>query len=139
MVVNQRVYEAQIEGSHAVVVGRSAIVGKPMAMLLLAAHATVTVCHSRTKRLAQIVQEADIVVAAVGKARFVKGNWIREGAIVVDAGYNAGNVGDVEFDLAADRASMITPVPGGVGPMTIATLIDQTSIAAARQLGVEGT
>ena len=130
-------YGAVIEGCHAVVVGRSSIVGKPMAMMLLAAHATVTICHSRTQHLSQIVQEADLVVAAVGKPHFVRGAWIREGAIVIDAGYNRGNVGDVEYEVAADRASMITPVPGGVGPMTIATLIDQTSMAAARQLGID--
>lgn len=131
-------YNVAISGKHAVVVGRSPILGKPMAMMLLAADATVTICHSRTQNLADMVAQADIVVAAVGKARFIKGAWIKPGAIVVDAGYNVGNVGDVEFEEASARASMITPVPGGVGPMTIATLIDQTSIAAARQLGVTG-
>lgn len=129
-------YEVAIEGAQAVVIGRSAIVGKPMAMLLLAAHATVTVCHSRTRDLPDVVRRGDLVVAAVGRARFVKGDWIKPGAVVVDAGYNEGNVGDVDFDGAAARASLITPVPGGVGPMTIATLIDQTAQAAARQAGI---
>ncbi|TPV93981.1 MAG: bifunctional 5,10-methylene-tetrahydrofolate dehydrogenase/5,10-methylene-tetrahydrofolate cyclohydrolase [Myxococcales bacterium FL481] len=125
-------YDARIEGAHAVVVGRSPILGKPMAGLLLARNATVTICHSRTQGLADIVRQADIVVAAVGKARFVQGDWVKRGAIVMDAGYNEGNVGDVDFDPAAERASMITPVPGGVGPMTIATLIAQTVDAAER-------
>jgi len=129
-------YDVPIEGSHAVVIGRSAILGKPMAGLLLNRNATVTICHSRTKKLADIVAQADIVVAAVGKARFVKGNWIKSGAVVMDAGYNEGNVGDVDFEPTAERASMITPVPGGVGPMTIATLIEQTVTAAERQLGL---
>ena len=129
-------YDATIEGKHAVVIGRSAILGKPMAGLLLDRNATVTICHSRTKNLGEIVKQADIVVAAVGRAAFVQGDWIKEGAVVMDAGYNDGNVGDVDFEPAAARASMITPVPGGVGPMTIATLIDQTVDAAARQLGV---
>ena len=128
-------YEVPIEGSHAVVIGRSAILGKPMAMMLLARHATVTICHSRTRDLAGIVSQADIVVAAVGRPRFVQGDWIKPGAVVLDAGYNEGNVGDVDFDAAVARAGMITPVPGGVGPMTIATLIEQTVTAAERQLG----
>ncbi len=130
-------YDIPLKGRHAVVIGRSPILGKPMAMLLLAAHATVTICHSRTIDLASIVRQGDIVVAAVGKARFVEGDWIKPGAVVVDAGYNEGNVGDVDYEPAAARAGWITPVPGGVGPMTIATLIDQTATAAARQLGVE--
>ena len=121
-------------GKHAVVVGRSAILGKPMAGLLLARHATVTVCHSRTKDLGDIVQQADLVVAAVGRPEFIRGEWIKPDAVVMDAGYNPGNVGDVAFESAAERASMITPVPGGVGPMTIATLIAQTCDAAERQV-----
>ncbi len=129
-------YGVKPEGMHAVVIGRSPILGKPMAMMLLGANATVTICHSRTRDLSALVEQADLVVAAVGRANFVLGDWIKQGAIVIDAGYNAGNVGDVDFEPAAARASMITPVPGGVGPMTIATLIDQTSIAAAKQLGV---
>ncbi len=130
-------YGVAIEGKHAVVIGRSAILGKPMAMMLLANHATVTMCHSRTNDLPGLVKQADIVVAAVGRAAFVKGEWIKEGAVVLDAGYNEGNVGDVEFESAAARARLITPVPGGVGPMTIATLIEQTVTGAERQLGVE--
>ncbi len=133
-------YDVKLSGLHAVVIGRSPILGKPMAMMLLAADATVTICHSRTKDVAAHVATADIVVAAVGRARFVKGDWIKPGAIVIDAGYNEGNVGDVDFEPAMVRASMITPVPGGVGPMTIATLIDQTATGAMRQLGImEGT
>jgi methylenetetrahydrofolate dehydrogenase (NADP+)/methenyltetrahydrofolate cyclohydrolase len=130
-------YETPIAGMHAVVIGRSPILGKPMAMMLLAANATVTICHSKTLELPEVVRCGDIVVAAVGRPRFVQGDWIKPGAVVVDAGYNPGNVGDVDFESAAQQASMITPVPGGVGPMTIATLIDQTSLAAARQLGLE--
>ncbi len=125
-------YGVPLEGKHAVVIGRSAILGKPMAGLLLARHATVTVCHSRTVGLPDLVRQGDIVVAAVGKPRFVRGDWIKEGAVVMDAGYNEGNVGDVDFDAAKARASLITPVPGGVGPMTIATLIEQTVLAAER-------
>ncbi len=125
-------YDVPLSGKHAVVIGRSAILGKPMAGLLLARHATVTICHSRTHDLAQQVARADVVVAAVGRPAFVQGDWIKPGAVVMDAGYNQGNVGDVDFEPAAQRASMITPVPGGVGPMTIATLIEQTVTAAQR-------
>lgn len=131
-------YEVPLEGKHAVVIGRSPILGKPMAMMLLAANATVTICHSRTKDLPGLVAQGDVVVAAVGKPEFVKGDWIKPGAVVVDAGYNPGNVGDVEYDAAFKKASMITPVPGGVGPMTIATLIAQTAESAARELHVDG-
>jgi methylenetetrahydrofolate dehydrogenase (NADP+)/methenyltetrahydrofolate cyclohydrolase len=102
--------------------------------MLANADATVTLCHSKTRDLADIVRRADLVVAAVGKSKFVKGDWIKEGAVVIDAGYNAGNVGDVDFDAALPRASLITPVPGGVGPMTIATLIAQTAEAAERAI-----
>ena len=135
-----KAYDIDIQGKHAVVIGRSVILGKPMAMLLLAAHATVTICHSRTVDLPSVVRNADIVVAAVGIANFVKGDWLKQGAIVIDAGFNpspSGNVGDVDYDDCVPKCSMITPVPGGVGPMTLAVLIDQTSIGAARQLGVE--
>ena len=125
-------YHVEIKGKHAVVIGRSPILGKPMAMMLLARHATVTICHSRTKNLPELARQADILVAAVGRAEFVKGDWVKEGAVVLDAGYNEGNVGDVEYESAAARAGMITPVPGGVGPMTIATLIEQTVIAVER-------
>ncbi|MFJ6527548.1 bifunctional 5,10-methylenetetrahydrofolate dehydrogenase/5,10-methenyltetrahydrofolate cyclohydrolase [Streptomyces longwoodensis] len=129
-------YGVDPAGKRAVVVGRSAILGKPAGMLLLARDATVTYCHSRTADLSAAVREADIVVAAVGRPRLIRGQDLKPGAVVVDAGYNAGNVGDVDFDSAVERASLITPVPGGVGPMTIATLLEQTVTAAARQLGV---
>ncbi len=125
-------YEIPLEGRRAVVVGRSPILGKPMAMMLLNAHATVTVCHSRTKDLPLLVREADIVVGAVGKPEFIKGSWIRDGAVVVDAGYHPGNIGDIELAAVVDKCSAYTPVPGGVGPMTIATLIAQTVEAAEK-------
>ncbi|MGA2977371.1 MAG: bifunctional methylenetetrahydrofolate dehydrogenase/methenyltetrahydrofolate cyclohydrolase FolD [Spirochaetia bacterium] len=123
-------YKIPLEGRHAVVVGRSPILGKPIAMMLLNANATVTICHSKTQGLPEIVRSADIVVGAVGKPEFIKGEWIRDGAVVVDAGYHPGNVGDVELSAAMDRCSAYTPVPGGVGPMTIAILIAQTVAAA---------
>lgn len=129
-------YNVDLIGAHAVVIGRSPILGRPMASMLINAHATVTLCHSRTRGLPEIVRQADLVIAAVGRPAFVQGDWIKPGAVVVDAGYNEGNVGDVDFASAALRASKITPVPGGVGPMTIATLIDNTVHAAASQLGV---
>ncbi|MEU9238652.1 bifunctional 5,10-methylenetetrahydrofolate dehydrogenase/5,10-methenyltetrahydrofolate cyclohydrolase [Streptomyces shenzhenensis] len=128
-------YDIDPAGKRAVVVGRSAILGKPAGMLLLARDATVTYCHSRTRDLSAAVREADIVVAAVGRPRLIRGQDIKPGAVVLDAGYNEGNVGDVDFDTAVERASLITPVPGGVGPMTIAVLLEQTVAAAARQLG----
>ncbi|MBM9507653.1 bifunctional 5,10-methylenetetrahydrofolate dehydrogenase/5,10-methenyltetrahydrofolate cyclohydrolase [Streptomyces sp. KK5PA1] len=128
-------YDVELAGKHAVVVGRSAILGKPAGMLLLAKDATVTYCHSRTANLSALVKEADIVVAAVGRPRLIRGEDIKPGAVVIDAGYNPGNVGDVDFDTARTRAGLITPVPGGVGPMTIAVLLAQTVEAAARQLG----
>ncbi|QNE17084.1 bifunctional 5,10-methylenetetrahydrofolate dehydrogenase/5,10-methenyltetrahydrofolate cyclohydrolase [Kribbella qitaiheensis] len=125
-------YDVPLEGAHAVVIGRSPILGKPVGMLLLASNATVTYTHSRTRDLADIVRTADIVVAAVGKANFVRGDWLKPGAVVIDAGYNEGNVGDVHFEEAAQVASLITPVPGGVGPMTISLLLEQTVDAAER-------
>lgn len=128
-------HNVDIAGKRAVVVGRSPILGKPMGMLLLARHATVTYCHSQTRDLAEHVATADILVAAVGKPELIRGGWIQPGAVVIDAGYNAGNVGDVEFKPAAQRASLITPVPGGVGPMTIAVLMAQTMEAARRRQG----
>ncbi len=130
-------YNVNLAGLYALVIGRSAILGKPMAAMLLEANATVTLTHSRTRDLAAIARQADLIVAAVGKAHFVKGEWIKPGAIVVDAGYSEGNCGDVDFDAALPHASLITPVPGGVGPMTIATLIDQTADAALAQHGLE--
>jgi methylenetetrahydrofolate dehydrogenase (NADP+)/methenyltetrahydrofolate cyclohydrolase len=126
-------YAVPLAGQQAVVVGRSPILGKPAAMLLLARDATVTVCHSRTTDLPTIVGTADIVVAAVGRPNFVRGAWLKPGAVVVDAGYNEGNVGDVAFAEAAAQARLITPVPGGVGPMTIAVLLAQTVDAAYLQ------
>ena len=130
-------YDVELDGAHAVVIGRSPILGRPMASMLINAHATVTLCHSRTRALPNIVRNADVLIAAVGKPRFVKGGWIKTGAVIIDAGYNPGIIGDVDFEGALEPCSLITPVPGGVGPMTIATLIDQTADAAAKQLGVE--
>ncbi|MFF4602946.1 bifunctional 5,10-methylenetetrahydrofolate dehydrogenase/5,10-methenyltetrahydrofolate cyclohydrolase [Streptomyces sp. NPDC001339] len=127
-------YDVELAGKHAVVVGRSAILGKPVGMLLLGRNATVTYCHSHTTDLASITRQADVLVAAVGRPRFLTGEHIKPGAVVIDAGYNPGNVGDVDFDSASTRASLITPVPGGVGPMTIATLLTQTVDAATRRL-----
>ncbi len=132
-----KAYDVPLSGMEAVVIGRSPILGKPMAAMLLEANCTVTICHSRTRDLPSVVHRGDLVVAAVGKPEFVKGAWIKPGAVVMDAGYNVGNLGDVEFEAAAARASRITPVPGGVGPMTIATLIAQTAEGAARQLGID--
>lgn len=126
-----------LEGARAVVVGRSALVGKPIAAMLLARHATVTVAHSRTRDLEGLVREADVVVAAVGRPEMIRGSWIADGAVVIDVGINrrpdGSLVGDVEFAAAAERASWITPVPGGVGPMTIAMLLSNTVDAAERR------
>ena len=129
-----------IEGKHAVVIGRSDIVGKPVAALLLQRHATVTICHSRTRDLAAIAREADILVAAIGKARFVTADMIKPGAIVIDVGINRieGKLaGDVDFHTAREVAGWITPVPGGVGPMTIAMLMKNTVTAAERRMAAE--
>jgi len=123
-------YGIVLEGKNAVVVGRSPILGKPMALMLLNANATVTICHSRTKDLPEIVHQADMVVGAVGKPEFIKGAWIKEGAFVVDAGYHPGGVGDIELAAVVEKCAAYSPVPGGVGPMTIATLIAQTVDAA---------
>jgi methylenetetrahydrofolate dehydrogenase (NADP+)/methenyltetrahydrofolate cyclohydrolase len=125
----------ELSGRTAVVVGRSPILGLPMGMLLLRRDATVTYCHSRTADVADAVRRADLLVAAVGRPDFIRPEWIRPGAVVVDAGYNPGNRGDVD-PAAADVASWFTPVPGGVGPMTIATLLDQTVTAAELRHGV---
>lgn len=127
-------YDLSIEGKHAVVVGRSPILGKPVSMLLLNQNATVTTCHSRTQHLPDIVKQADIVVAAVGKPNFIKGDWIKQGAIVMDAGYNPGNIGDANYEECEKHAGAITPVPGGVGPVTIAMLLKHTVIAAEKKL-----
>ena len=127
-------YQVPLAGQHAVVVGRSAILGKPMAMMLLSADCTVTICHSKTQNLAALIAQADIVVGAVGRPEFIKAAWIKDGAVVVDAGYHPGGVGDIELKPLVDRVAAWTPVPGGVGPMTIATLIEQSVQAAERQL-----
>jgi methylenetetrahydrofolate dehydrogenase (NADP+) / methenyltetrahydrofolate cyclohydrolase len=129
-------YRIPLEGRHAVVVGRSPILGKPVALMLLNANATVTICHSKTQGLSGLVKEADIVIGAVGKPEFIKAAWIRDGAVVVDAGYHPGNVGDIELAPLIDRCAAYTPVPGGVGPMTIATLISQTVAAAEAAFGI---
>lgn len=125
-------YRIDVEGKHAVVVGRSPILGKPVAMMLLNANATVTICHSKTQNLSKLVGLADIVVGAVGKPLFIKGSWIKEGAVVVDAGYHAGGVGDIELATTIEKCFAYTPVPGSVGPMTIATLMTQTVEAAEK-------
>jgi methylenetetrahydrofolate dehydrogenase (NADP+)/methenyltetrahydrofolate cyclohydrolase len=127
-------YRIPLEGMHAVVVGRSPILGKPMALMLLNANATVTVCHSKTRNLGEIVRQGDLVVGAVGKPEFIRGDWIKPGAVVVDAGYNEGNVGDIELSAVIEKCAAYTPVPGGVGPMTIAVLISQTVDAAEKAL-----
>ena len=131
----------KLEGANAVVVGRSTIVGKPMALLLLQRHATVTVCHSRTRDLAAVVGSADVLIAAVGKPGLVRGEWVKPGAAVVDVGINRRAdgtiVGDVGFDAAAERAAWLTPVPGGVGPMTRACLLENTIRAARSRAGLE--
>jgi methylenetetrahydrofolate dehydrogenase (NADP+) / methenyltetrahydrofolate cyclohydrolase len=127
-------YGIIVEGKHAVVIGRGPILGKPIAAMLLNANATITICHSRTQGLPDIVRSADVVVGAVGKPQFIKGSWIKNGAIVVDAGYHSGGIGDVELSAVIDRCAAYTPVPGGVGPMTIATLIAQTVDAAEKRL-----
>ena len=127
-------YDIPLEGKHAVVVGRSPILGKPMAMMMLNANATVTICHSRTKNLPEIIKGADIVVGAVGKPEFIKADWIKDGAVVVDAGYHPGGIGDIELAPLHDRVAALTPVPGGVGPMTINTLILQSVKAGEKKL-----
>ena len=132
---------ASLAGAHAVVIGQSNMVGRPMALELLLARCTVTICHSATRELREIARSADILVAAIGKPRFVAGDWIKEGAIVIDVGINRdadGKLrGDVDFEAARERASWITPVPGGVGPMTIAMLLANTLVAAELQEPVD--
>ncbi|MEZ5895308.1 MAG: bifunctional methylenetetrahydrofolate dehydrogenase/methenyltetrahydrofolate cyclohydrolase FolD [Parvularculaceae bacterium] len=143
-VILAKTVEPKLSGLNAVVVGRSILVGKPLSMLLLAENCTVTMAHSRTRDLAEVCRAADILCAAVGRAELVKGDWVKEGAIVLDVGINrveeggkARLIGDVEFDAAAQRARAITPVPGGVGPMTIACLLKNTVLAAARRRGLD--
>jgi methylenetetrahydrofolate dehydrogenase (NADP+)/methenyltetrahydrofolate cyclohydrolase len=125
-------YRVPLSGQLAVVVGRSPILGKPMAAMLLNADASVLICHSRTRNLPALLRQADLVVGAVGKPQFIRAEWIKDGAVVVDAGYHPGGVGDIELAPLVERCAAYTPVPGGVGPMTINTLIAQT-VAAAEQ------
>lgn len=132
-------YNVELEGKHCVVIGRSNIVGRPMAELLLNANATVTICHSRTRNLKEIVQTADVVVVAIGKPKFITADMIKEGAVVIDVGINRMQdskkiVGDVDFENVKEKCSYITPVPGGVGPMTIMTLMDNVVTACERRL-----
>jgi methylenetetrahydrofolate dehydrogenase (NADP+)/methenyltetrahydrofolate cyclohydrolase len=132
--------QTELEGAEAVVVGRSNLFGKPMAQLLLGANATVTMCHSRTRDLAEVCRRADVLIAAVGRAQMVKADWVKPGAAVIDVGMNRnadGLVGDVDFDAVKDIARTITPVPGGVGPMTIAFLLRNTLRAARMARGEE--
>jgi len=133
-------YKLSMEGKHAVVIGRSVILGKPMALMFLNRNATVTICHSRTRDLASYTRQADILVAAVGKPEFITGEMVKPGAVVVDAGYNrvegrTGDVGDVDLASVAPLSSAITPVPGGVGPMTVAMLLQNTVVSAERLTG----
>ena len=127
-------YDIELSGKHAVVVGRSPILGKPMALMLLNANATVTICHSRTQDLPSLIKQADILVGAVGRPEFIKADWIKDGAVVVDAGYHPGGLGDIELAPIINSAAAYTPVPGGVGPMTINTLILQCVMAAEKKL-----
>ena len=130
-------YKIPLEGKTAVVVGRSPILGKPMAMMLLNENATVTICHSRTKNLPEIVSRADIIVGAVGIPKFIKSEWIKNNAIVIDAGYHPEKCGDIDLEDVVSRSYAYTPVPGGVGPMTINTLIMQTLESCEAQLGLD--
>ncbi len=127
-------YQLPLAGKHAVVVGRSPILGKPVAMMLLNENATVTICHSRTANLPELIKQADIIVGAVGKPEFIKAEWIKDNAIVVDAGYHKGGIGDIALTPLVNRVAAYTPVPGGVGPMTIATLIAQTVESAEKKM-----
>ena len=127
-------YDIPISGKHAVVVGRSAILGKPMAMMLLGKDATVTICHSSTQNLEALIKQADILVGAVGKPEFIKASWIKDNAVVIDAGYHPGGIGDIELAPLLQRVAAYTPVPGGVGPMTINTLIQQTVMSGEKSL-----
>lgn len=126
-------YNLPVSGKNAVVVGRSPILGKPVAMMLLNKNATVTICHSKTSDLPELIKKADIIVGAVGKPEFIKADWIKDGAIVIDAGYHKGGIGDIEVNKVKERTYAYTPVPGGVGPMTIATLIMQTVESAEKR------
>ena len=125
-------YELEVEGKHAVVVGRSPILGKPMAMMLLNLNATVTICHSRTQNIDSIIKQADVIVGAVGIPEFIKTEWIKKGAIVIDAGFHPEKCGDIDLSEMSNISSAYTPVPGGVGPMTINTLILHTMQSAKK-------
>ena len=127
-------YDIEITGKHAVIVGRSPILGKPMAMMLLNENATVTICHSKTKNLTNHVKQADLLVGAVGIPKFIKSDWINENSVVVDAGYHPENCGDIDLDHIKDKCFAYTPVPGGVGPMTINTLLLQTVEACEKSI-----
>ena len=129
-------YRIPIEGKEAVIVGRSPILGKPVAMMLLNENATVTICHSKTRNLADIVRRADIVVGAVGKPKFIQADWLKDDVVLIDAGYNEGNVGDIDLEHSISKCSAYTPVPGGVGPMTIISLIRQTVESAEKRFGL---
>ena len=130
-------HNLKVEGLNAVVVGRSPILGKPMAMMLLNMNATVTICHSRTLNLDSIIKNADLIVGAVGIPKFIKSDWIKKGAIVIDAGYHPEKCGDIDLDNIEDIASAYTPVPGGVGPMTIACLLLNTLFTSYSQFGID--
>lgn len=127
-------YQIPIKGKHAVVVGRSPILGKPVSALLLNEDATITTCHSKTTNLPNILKQADIVVAAVGKPKFIHGDWLKKGVVILDAGYNKGNIGDIDYQSCYEVASAITPVPGGVGPVTIAILLKHTVESAEKSI-----
>ncbi len=127
-------YNLKVEGKRAIVVGRSPILGRPLSMLLLQANATVTICHSKTENLPDILREGDFIFAACGIPRFIKGDWLKKGCVLIDAGYNPGNVGDADFESCYSKCSYITPVPGGVGPMTIAMLLKHTLESAKRKI-----
>ncbi len=127
-------YEIEVQGLNAVVVGRSPILGKPMAMMLLNLNATVTICHSRTQNIETIIKNADLIVGAVGIPKFIKTDWIKQGAIVIDAGFHPEKCGDIDLDQMDEISSAYTPVPGGVGPMTINTLILHTMQSAKKLL-----
>lgn len=129
-------YHIELEGKEIVVVGRSPILGKPVAMMLLNENATVTICHSKTKNLPEITRRADILVGAVGKPKFIREEWVKEGAVLIDAGYNPGNIGDIDLENAIKKCSAYTPAPGGIGPLTIISLIKQTVEAAEKKLGI---
>lgn len=127
-------YNIETSGKNALVIGRSSILGKPVAMMLLNKDATVTIAHSKTKDLVKICKKADIIVACVGKANFIQACWLKKGVVIIDAGYNDGNVGDVDLIKAAKKSSAYTPVPGGVGPMTIASLLSQTMMSFKKKI-----